>query len=60
MEGAITTSEAARRLGVTPSAISLMVKRGALEPAIKMPGVRGAFLFAEASIEALQLEGNKS
>lgn len=43
----IPTREAARRLRVTPSGISRMVKRGDLTPAHKMPGTRGAFLFDE-------------
>ena len=59
MEGTITTAELARKLKVTPSAISLMVKRGALEPAYKFPGLRGAFLFDPASIEALQEAGKQ-
>ena len=58
MEGTVTTAEAARTLRVSPQAISLMVKRGALAPAFKLPGLRGAFLFTPASIEALQEEKN--
>jgi len=53
MEGTLTTAEVAERLKVTPSAVSLMVKRGDLKPALKLPGIRGAFLFDTASIEAL-------
>ena len=58
MEGTITTAELAKRLKVTPSAISLKVKRGELEPLMKLPGIRGAFLF-DASIGAL-VEGKNS
>jgi len=54
MQDALTTAEVARRLGVTPSAVSLMVKRGDLRPMVKMPGKRGAFLFAETDIQALE------
>jgi hypothetical protein len=53
MEGTVTTAEAARMLGKSPSAISRMVERGRLEPTLKLPGLRGAFLFDSASIEAL-------
>lgn len=56
MEGAMTTAEAATKLEVTPSAISYMVKRGELTPAMKLPGRRGAFLFDPASIEAKRKE----
>ena len=53
----MTTAELARRLGVTPGAISLMVKRGAIAPAIKLPGIRGAFLFDASVVEELVSEG---
>lgn len=47
----IETSEVARRLKVSPSAISKMVKRGALTPAKKHNGVRGPFLFDPEHIQ---------
>ena len=53
MEEPITTAEAARMLRVSPQAVGQMVKRGDLEPAYKLPGLRGAFLFHIASVEAL-------
>ena len=40
-----TTTEAARRLEVTSRWISTLVKREDLEPAIKLPGKTGAYLF---------------
>lgn len=58
MEDSVTTAEAARTLGVTPQAVSLMVRSGRLVPVKKLAGVRGAFLFDPASIEALK-EGAK-
>jgi len=57
MEGTVTTAELARRLGKSPSAISRLVKRGALEPVAKLPGIRGAFLFDESSFDDLDQEG---
>lgn len=45
MQAILTTADAAKRLGVTPSAISRLVAAGTLKPAKKLPGVRGAFLF---------------
>lgn len=54
MEATLTTAQIAERLGITPSGVSRMVHRGKLTPAIKLPGIRGAFLFDEASVEALQ------
>lgn len=56
MQDTLTTAEVASRLGVTPSAVSLMVKRGDLHPALKLPGKRGAFVFEEEAIAALELE----
>lgn len=58
MEEQLTTAEVAAELRVTPQAVSLMVKRGALTPARKLPGLRGAFLFDRASVEANK--GDKS
>jgi hypothetical protein len=45
MEETITTAELAKRLAISPSAISRRVKAGELQPVTKLPGVRGAFLF---------------
>lgn len=52
----VFTTEAAKLLGVTPSGISRMVKRGALAPVQRAPGQRGAFLFDRSEIERLAAE----
>lgn len=49
----ITTQDACQILDVTPSAVSRMVARGALKPALKTPGSRGAFLFDRGQVEEL-------
>ena len=46
----ISTKDAAEILGVTKSAISLMVARGALRPAMRLPGGHGAFMFLRDDI----------
>jgi hypothetical protein len=46
----ISTKDAAKILGVTKSAISLMVARGALRPAMRLPGGHGAFMFLKDDI----------
>lgn len=49
----IATSTAAELLGVTPRHITRLVDRGALVPALKLPGKTGAYLFdPEAILEA--------
>jgi hypothetical protein len=61
----IRTRDVVDILGVTPSAVSLMVKRGVIRPVLKAPGTRGAFLFLRSDIEALaqrrraSIEGGK-
>lgn len=45
MENLLTTAQVAEKRGVSPSAISQAVSRGDLQPAFKLPGLRGAFLF---------------
>lgn len=52
----MTTAEVARRLRVTPSAVSRMVSRDALVPSWRGPGVRGVMLFDRAAIEAFAAE----
>ena len=50
--GLMTTREVAAAFGVTTREVARRVERGVLEPAVKLPGIRGAFLFDSASIEA--------
>jgi hypothetical protein len=51
-----TTTEAARRLEVTSRWISTLVKREDLEPAIKLPGKTGAYLFTTDELERYAAE----
>lgn len=48
----LTTREALTRLGYSdPSTISRFVAAGKLTPAKKLPGIRGAYLFAADEID---------
>lgn len=47
----LTTKQAANIIGVSPMQISRLVRGGHLEPAIKAPGKRGAYLFEASEIE---------
>lgn len=51
-----TTTEAARRLECTSRWISTLVKRRDLEPAAKLPGKTGAYLFTETELERYERE----
>lgn len=55
----VTTAEAARQLGITPSGVARRVYSGALEPAAKLAGIRGAYLFEPAEIERAKREGER-
>lgn len=46
-----TSAQAARKLGVTVRYVSTLVARGKLEPAAKLPGETGAYLFADAELD---------
>lgn len=52
----MTTREVADAFGVTTREIARRVERSALEPAVKLRGLRGAFLFNRADIAALTSE----
>lgn len=51
----ITTQDALGILDYAdPSSVSRLVKEGALTPAMKLPGKRGAYLFLRADVIALR------
>lgn len=52
----VTSAEASVLLGKSVSTISRLVKRGTIQPTAKLPGLRGAFLFNRADVEALAKE----
>ncbi len=54
MDEKLTTAEVAQALRVHPSTISRMVDQGRLEVAIKLPGIRGAFLFDPSEVERIK------
>lgn len=49
----VTTVQAAEITGKSWRTIIRLVERGQLTPAQKLPGLRGAFLFDRADVEAL-------
>lgn len=52
----LTSAEVCERLGIDRSTLSRWVQVGRIQPAVKMPGIRGAFLFEPRAIEALATE----
>ena len=56
-DGLVTTDEARQILHYARhSSVTRLVELGRLEPAIKLPGLRGAFLFRRADVERLAQE----
>ncbi len=49
----MTSAEVCSALGIDRSTLSRWVAAGRIEPAVKAPGKRGAFLFSKASVEAV-------
>lgn len=47
----VTTRDVALALGVSTREVARRVERGELEPAAKLPGLRGAYLFAPEVLE---------
>jgi predicted site-specific integrase-resolvase len=47
----LNTAAAAKKLGISPSWISKLVKQGRLTPVRKLDGVRGPFLFDTDELE---------
>jgi excisionase family DNA binding protein len=56
----VTTAYAAKALGVHTATIRRMVERGELTPALKAPGLRGAYLFDPADIIRLASQRAKA
>lgn len=52
----LTTADVAKRLRVHVRTVARMVHGGELEAAVKAPGVRGAYLFDPAAVDALAAE----
>lgn len=50
-----TSAEAAEKLGIDRSTLSRWVQSKRLIPAIKLPGLRGAFMFTDEAIEAARV-----
>lgn len=55
----ITTAQAAERLSTDRKGVRRLVARGDLAPAMKLPGLTGAYLFDPEAVEALAEERAK-
>lgn len=55
----LTTAEVARRLNRVRATVCLAVKQGELKPAMKLPGVNGAYLFTEEAVIAWRSRGER-
>lgn len=53
MTDLLTSAETCERLGIDRSTLSRWVAAGAIVPAHKLPGTRGAFLFESADVARL-------
>ena len=52
----LTSAEACKRLGIDRSTLSRWVASGRITPSLKMPGLRGPFLFDAAEVERVKAE----
>lgn len=52
LDDALTTRDVAAARGVTVRQIARLVEKGDLVPIVKLPGKRGAYLFAREQLEA--------
>lgn len=50
----LTSAEVCDRLEINRSTLTRWVAAGRIEPATKMPGLRGGFLFEQAEVERLE------
>lgn len=53
----LTSAEVCERLNIDRSTLSRWVASGRITPALKMPGIRGPFLFDPAEVERLAEAG---
>jgi excisionase family DNA binding protein len=52
----LSTAEAVERLNIDRSTLTRWVAGGRIEPAMKLPGLRGAYLFDPAEVERVRGE----
>lgn len=52
----MTASDAADDLGIERSTLALWAREGKITPLMKLPGIRGAYVFARADVERLAQE----
>lgn len=50
-----SAKEASEVLGVSQTHVARLVKSGQLTPAVKAPGLRGAFLFSQEEVEQVKV-----
>lgn len=55
----LATIEVAQSLRLERSTLSRWVKEGRITPAMRLPGVNGAFLFHPAEVERVRLAENR-
>lgn len=55
----LTTAEVARSLKLVRATVCLAVKQGELKPAMKLPGVNGAYLFTPEAVVAWRSPGER-
>lgn len=57
-EQLLTSRDVAARKGVTVTTVNRWVNSGKLTPAVEVPGYRGARLFDEESVDALEADAS--
>ena len=57
---AISTADAAALLSVSTTTLHTLVHGGHLRPLAKAPGIRGAYIFDRADVEALAAKRNEA
>lgn len=56
----LSSAEVCDRLQIERSTLSRWVNAGRIEPAQKLPGIRGAYLFTEQSVDTLRADLRQS